>query len=282
MAKKKETQNPALRRRSAFSKRTDHALIRPDRSHVNDTRVIPFLAKIIAVMYDAPMQFAKHFTDWLRIHPKALPLMGGFIVLLTFAVKDAWRDSVKDELSEIDGEISQFQFDQSLQDALGSLLFHGRTSVNNPVSRKEMLEDDSRLQDELGIDSTRLERIKTFEVRMGRDASDGNLKMLDATLTAAHGYERTLSTQLAHEPDKGQVSPEADKLSVIAFGQERLYTVRLGLVGLILANAANTVKRHDARVLRALSIASICLYVLGALIGIVGTVAGMQPKTVAA
>ena len=87
------------------------------------------------------MFVAKRFTTWNLVHPKVFPVGGALIVLITFTIKDTWRDQVKDDLSSVESALTIYNLRADIEDTRIAIL---QTLWSSDAGTKSIVPRDER------------------------------------------------------------------------------------------------------------------------------------------
>lgn len=224
------------------------------------------------------MRFAKWLTAWLKIHPKWLSVAGTLVVLLTFTVREAWRDSVKEKISDEQAELSSFEIRDSIAETQCNMLRMtfgpGAAKLPNGPDPSEDAETILRM---LRYDE---ERIALFEEMVHALELDPKINMDLASLRNEHGlatlmlnrglnaYDRNLATKNGLYRDFAQEGAEHEN---------RLFVLLPAVRQQLSTRSRRQIEAHTQVLLR-LTAFSILLYLLGGFIAILGTLADIDVK----
>jgi hypothetical protein len=213
---------------------------------------------------------------WLKHHPKFFSIVGALIVLLTFSVKEGWRDSVRDQLQDLSNRHSSFALGINF-DATAYNIFTLQSiepaALTETINRDRMLSAVAGLERTRFMHDDRIDRLESLSKLFGadcthcvRDCRVESKKMekasyavleaalLDNTLTS----KRTKDMYLQADRQQTNVKSAIERLIACV---EKRYSTRRTQLNALLKN---------------LTIASTLLYFIGGFISILGIVA--NPK----
>lgn len=202
--------------------------------------------------------------------------MGTVVVLLTFTIKEAWRDSEKDRVDDLDKEADRFNTKQLIESTQRNVLINTKVAPSHGEDKASLFQDWQRLWAAEMVDTERLGSMTDICKRLTCDA----LAKFEKSESVALDSNAALVIKLRTEPTSGPVSDEASERRDSAFLEELMFSNDLDQLQRHISEIMEQRKTDEARLLKDLTIFSIVLYFIGATIGIVGTLADIEPKKV--
>jgi hypothetical protein len=224
------------------------------------------------------MRLAKRLTTWLKVHPKIFSLLGTFIVLVTFTIKEAWRDSVKDKLDDFNNGVDQFNIEQSIEETQRNVVVDTKAVSIRSEDKQSLFGDYQRLSAALSVDSKRGLGLKTMCKKLKCDAAGVSASSRSESV-ALDSFTKFI-VQFRAEPTFGTLSDVTRELRDAAFFDEMKFSLTLDASKEDLLETVEKHRQDEERLLGKLTVVSISFYFLGALIGVIGTLADIEPKKV--
>jgi hypothetical protein len=228
------------------------------------------------------MHLAKRITAWLKIHPKVFSVTGTLIVLLTFTIKNAWRESVRDDLDDLERKSSLFPITEGLEEAHGDELGRSATHKQLPALNVEFLEDSRQLSQRLDSDNIRIEQMQVMATLLKQQVLDKRNELTNQFQTAIKDDD-----YIEEEPmdipgfTSGKSMPVPGNLIEAykkVMAEEKTVSELIASESAVLSQRVEQRKDELDRTLRRLTRWGIALYVLGAVMTILGTLSDIETK----
>jgi hypothetical protein len=226
------------------------------------------------------VRLARRLTDWFRVHPKVFSVIGILIALLTFTIKEWWRDSVKEDLSGLDSAATTFDLSNTIYE--GNLKIFG-TVQKDIVAPSTRDEGYVRLHEHEVLSSFSLSMLlssETFGKR--RHYNDIMPDIIAANICSNTESKKLRAAEdvFATPPAWRPLNDEEIKKMQMAFQEvERAQLdtdLALHRLQYALEHRADEDREAKERLLRMLTIASVALYIVAATIGIIGILADIE------
>jgi hypothetical protein len=225
------------------------------------------------------MRIGAKSETWLRQHPKVLSVAGSLVVLLTFTIREAWRDSVKEEISGAEASLSAFQLENEILNTQNTL--NDPTRTGPPQSAKEfavaLLNHQQKLLIDLSRTSASEEMVKRFpstEAKEALSSANSASPPVSALLEESQkDYQNVVKSSLSS--DQSPVL-QADRSDQAVSHQQAILEAHLAKAGSLVQENAHKYIDAKKKELHWLTVIGIGFYMVGGFIGIVGTLADVR------